>query len=170
MSLFRREVSKSESQSSRPEPVAPIKRRQEKKEPRTMATLIADGNTIAGKVTGKNPLRIEGRFEGEVDLLSDVIVGETGQVEGNIVAHSIYIAGQVKGNVRGKTKVEISTSGRLLGDVTAPRVQLDEGAFFSGKVEMTLKSQRSSSEPKESAKPGQSGQAQKNQSKNRGRS
>ncbi len=135
-----------------------------------MATLIADGNTIAGKVTGKNPLRIEGRLEGEVDLSSDVIVGETGQVEGDIVAHTIYIAGQVKGNVQGKTKVEISTSGRLLGDVIAPRVQLDEGAFFRGKVEMTLKSKKSSSVPKGPAKPSQPGQAQEDLFKNRGRS
>ena len=49
------------------------------------------------------------------------------------------IGGRVVGNVQGHEKVEILPSGRLEGDVAAPRVVLAEGAFFKGKVEMTGK-------------------------------
>jgi len=49
----------------------------------------------------------------------------------------VRIGGRVTGNVHGREKVEILPSGRLEGDVAAPRVVLAEGAFFKGKVEMT---------------------------------
>ena len=72
-------------------------------------------------------------------LESHVTVGPGGKVQGDIVAKSVRIGGRVVGNVQGHEKVEILPSGRLEGDVAAPRVVLAEGAFFKGKVEMTGK-------------------------------
>jgi cytoskeletal protein CcmA (bactofilin family) len=102
-------------------------------------THIAPGAKITGEVNGTSDLVVDGELEGQVRLESNVTVGAEGKVHGDIVAKSVRIGGRVVGNVQGHEKVEILPSGRLEGDVAAPRVVLAEGAFFKGKVEMTGK-------------------------------
>src|SRR4030095_13152607 len=79
------------------------------------------------------------RISAEAHLPLELAVGAEGKVQGDIVARSVRIGGRVVGNVQGHEKVEILPTGRLEGDVAAPRVVLAEGAFFKGKVEMTGK-------------------------------
>jgi cytoskeletal protein CcmA (bactofilin family) len=101
-------------------------------------THIAPGAKITGQVNGTSDLVVDGELEGQVRLeTSGVTIGPEGRVRGDIVARSVRIGGRVEGNVQGHEKVEILPSGRLEGDVAAPRVMLAEGAFFKGKVEMT---------------------------------
>ena len=65
-----------------------------------------------------------------------VVVGEKGGVKGEIDGRSVLVAGRVEGPVRGSERVEVGGTGRLEGDISAPRVTIAEGAFFKGKVEM----------------------------------
>ncbi|HEV8241223.1 MAG TPA: polymer-forming cytoskeletal protein [Thermoanaerobaculia bacterium] len=102
-------------------------------------THIAPGAKITGQVNGNSDLVVDGELEGQVHLDSNVTIGAEGKVQGDIVAKSVRIGGRVVGNVQGLEKVEILPTGRLEGDVAAPRVVLAEGAFFKGKVEMTGK-------------------------------
>jgi len=148
MSIFRREGETARAGSSAPAPVAgdpapappPVAER-DRKQPAavvsTTPTHIAAGSKIVGQVHGTSDLVVDGELEGQVDVESSVSIGGEGRVKGNITARSVRIGGRVNGNVHGREKVEILPSGRLEGDVAAPRVVLAEGAFFKGKVEMT---------------------------------
>jgi cytoskeletal protein CcmA (bactofilin family) len=80
---------------------------------------------------------VDGEFEGTIQVEADVLVGTDGRVNGDIEGRSIRVAGSVTGNLKGIERVEILGSGKLQGDVAAPRVILAEGAFFRGNVEMT---------------------------------
>jgi cytoskeletal protein CcmA (bactofilin family) len=133
MSIFRRD---SEPESP-PPPYAPSVASPPVDRRNPTQSHIARGAKITGQINGTSDLVVEGELEGEVKLESNVTIGSGGLIKGNVSALSVRIGGRVVGNVRGVEKVEILNTGRLEGDVVAPRVMLAEGAFFKGKVEMT---------------------------------
>ncbi len=102
-----------------------------------VATLIAPGSKVTGKISGAAEVVVEGELEGELRVDGGAVVGTGGIVRGEIAARSVRVAGKVVGNIRGAERVEVLASGSLEGDVSAPRVVIAEGAFFKGKVEMT---------------------------------
>ncbi|MEM7482718.1 MAG: polymer-forming cytoskeletal protein [Acidobacteriota bacterium] len=99
-------------------------------------TLIAPGTRISGEIGGGTRVQVEGTLKGEIQVDAEVLVGASGQVQGNVSARSVQVAGQVKGNVSGLERVEVLASGKVEGDLAAPRVIISEGAFFKGSVEM----------------------------------
>lgn len=141
MSIFRRESDTSEPQmpavtprpstSSRPKPAAQGKPKQ--------ATHIAAGSKVVGQISGQTELVVDGEIDGEINLESQVTIGASGRMKGEIQAQAVQVGGKVRGNVHGYERVEVLASGSLEGDVVAPRVVIAEGAFFKGKVEMTDK-------------------------------
>ena len=129
MSIFRRD-----SSGSSP---APSVHSAEPSSQRRGITLIAPGSRIKGEVTGASELLVEGEVEGEVRIDSVVVVGAEGTVRGPIVAQTVRIMGRVIGSVHAADRVEVAASGRLEGDIAAPRIVIAEGAFFKGRVEMS---------------------------------
>jgi cytoskeletal protein CcmA (bactofilin family) len=99
-------------------------------------TLLSQGSLIKGDVTFDRMTRIHGRIEGRVKGLagSVLVVGETASVHGEIEGDEVIIDGFVHGDVEAKTKVTISESGRLLGNVRAPKFEVKFGAHFEGKA------------------------------------
>jgi cytoskeletal protein CcmA (bactofilin family) len=101
------------------------------------STMIGRGIRIAGDVTADSNLRVEGVIEGRsIESSHDVDIGDSGKVTASISAKVVRIAGEVTGDVAGGEKVTISKSGRVQGNVTAPRVQLEDGALFRGSIDM----------------------------------
>jgi cytoskeletal protein CcmA (bactofilin family) len=99
-------------------------------------TLLSQGSLIKGDVTFDRMTRVHGRIEGRVKGLSGsvIVVGETASVHGEIEGDEIIIDGFVHGDVEAKTKVTISESGRLIGNVRAPKFEVKFGAYFEGKA------------------------------------
>jgi cytoskeletal protein CcmA (bactofilin family) len=100
-------------------------------------TLIAAGTHFRGTLSGPTELVIEGEVEGEVRPDNHLEIGARGKVVGDIAVRTARISGHVVGNVVGLEVVELTATGRLEGDVKAPRVVISEGAFFRGNVQMT---------------------------------
>jgi len=101
------------------------------------STMIGRGIRVAGDVTADSNLKVEGVIEGRsIESSHDVDIGESGRVTASISAKVIRIAGEVTGDISGTEKVLISKSGRVQGDVSAPRVQLEDGALFRGSIDM----------------------------------
>ena len=65
-----------------------------------------------------------------------VTVGQKGHVKADIHAKAIHIAGEVEGNLFGDDEVVLHESGRLLGNITATRVTLEDGSKFKGSIDM----------------------------------
>lgn len=103
----------------------------------TKVAMIGEGISIAGDVTANSNLKVEGRIEGvAVNSSQDVEVAESGVVLASITAREVKIAGAVSGDINGSEKVLISKSGRVQGNITSPRVQLEDGALFRGRIDM----------------------------------
>jgi cytoskeletal protein CcmA (bactofilin family) len=141
MSIFGRGTGNPTPQPSNP---IPPSRPQSSPEPERRAarpasgpTHVAGGTRLSGKIHGNADVIVDGELEGLIQVEADVTVGPEGRVKGDIEARSVRIAGSVSGNLKGAERVEILGSGKLQGDVSAPRVILAEGAFFRGNVEMT---------------------------------
>lgn len=102
-----------------------------------ISSVIGSSIVIKGDITGDENLIIEGKVEGKIDLNSkEVTVGSSGRVNANIAAKVIKIDGEVKGDMTGNEKVIISKSGRVKGNIVAPRVTLEDGANFKGSIDM----------------------------------
>ncbi len=98
---------------------------------------IGPSITIKGDVSGDEDLLIQGRIEGSVDLkLQSVTVGREGRVKANISGRIVTVEGEVEGDLRAQEQVILRGSARVQGDITAPRVVLEDGANFRGLVDM----------------------------------
>ncbi len=99
--------------------------------------VIGLGIEITGDVTSSTAMKINGQIKGSiVESSHDIEVGESGKVGANILAKMVTIAGAVEGNIAGNEKVLITKTGRVRGNIVAPRVQLEDGALFKGSIEM----------------------------------
>lgn len=107
-------------------------------EPTTrMTAMIGTTIRIKGEISGEEHLIIEGKVEGSVSLRGkDLTVGQSGTVKANVSANVVKIDGEVKGDITGEEKVIISKTGRVQGNIVAPRVTLEDGAKFKGSIDM----------------------------------
>ena len=116
---------------------APMTQRNPAQESSTRTARIGPSIQIKGTLTGEEDLLIEGAVEGEVTLgRNKVTIGESGKVKADIRGSSICVEGEVKGNLFGEEQVIIRRSGKVRGNVTAPRVNLENGAKFKGAIDM----------------------------------
>ncbi len=109
--------------------------------------IVCAGLVVKGEVCGSGPLLIEGSVEGTVNLPeSCVTIGRKGLVKADISAKEVVVMGTVNGNLTATDRVEIKNEGSLTGDVAAPRVAIEEGAFFKGAIDLSGLDQRAKPE------------------------
>jgi len=122
----------SEPRVAPPPPAAPAPSVAEK------VAMIGRGIRVTGDVTAGSNLRVEGEIEGRsVNSSHDIEVAEAGRIVASIEAKVVRVAGEVSGDITGTEKVVILKSGRVQGNIVAPRVQLEDGALFRGSIDMT---------------------------------
>ncbi len=101
-----------------------------------ITSVLGDGTTWKGRLSGSGGVRIEGAFEGEIALNGMLVVGATGRVTcEHLQAHTVIVAGAVRGDITAQ-KVEIRSTGRVWGDVVTVSFSTEEGAFLRGRITM----------------------------------
>jgi cytoskeletal protein CcmA (bactofilin family) len=92
---------------------------------------------VKGEISGNEDLYIDGTVEGLVQLDErKVTVGATAKLTADIIAADVIVYGNVKGNVRGKGKIEIKKDGSVNGDLTTAQIIIEDGAYFKGSIEI----------------------------------
>jgi len=128
-----------------PPPSKPLEENTMAEAPRSIANTPSDpGRTqwgrslvVKGEVTGSEDLTIFGTFEGSINLQGhSLTVGPEGKVKAEIQAARVVIHGSVYGNITVKERVEIYKSGHVVGDLVAPGISIEDGAYFKGKIEI----------------------------------
>lgn len=111
--------------------------------PRGAASGSRDGAAIGpsihidGDVRGEEDLIIEGEVNGTVQLKNNSLtIGPQGKIRADVYAHSIFVDGSIEGDLYGSERVHIRKSAQVRGNVTSPRVSLEDGAKFKGSIEM----------------------------------
>lgn len=100
------------------------------------SAVIGPNIRIQGELSGDEDLVVEGRVEGKINVSKGLRIGPQAQVNAEVKAHHVTIAGRIVGNVTAADKVEILPSGILEGNIRAPKIAIAEGAQFKGSVDM----------------------------------
>lgn len=103
-----------------------------------ISTIIGEGYTIKGELSGNSVIRIDGKVIGNVNVEAGIVLGETGVIEGDLLSSSAIVFGTVKGNVKAG-QLEIKKSGRIHGDIETDTLEIELGAQFNGKLAMNKK-------------------------------
>jgi cytoskeletal protein CcmA (bactofilin family) len=104
--------------------------------PDRVDSVFGSGLTWQGNLSGSGGVRIEGAYDGEIVVHGIVVIGETGRVTcDQLVAATVVVSGSLKGNIKAY-RVEISSTGRVWGDVVTTAFATEEGAFLRGKITM----------------------------------
>ena len=96
--------------------------------------VLGGGLSLRGEINGEGDFHIYGRFEGEIDVTGRVIVAEAAQVDANINAAAIVIAGKVRGNLSATTRLDILPTGVLTGTLKAGSFSAAEGSSVKGEI------------------------------------
>ena len=103
-----------------------------------MNSVIGDGSSFKGTFIVKGSFQIDGKFEGDLKIDGHLIIGTNGRVKtSTILTESITIAGTLIGNIDAKKEVIVIETGRVLGNIEAPKIDVGEGAIIQGEMTIT---------------------------------
>jgi cytoskeletal protein CcmA (bactofilin family) len=92
---------------------------------------------IQGDLQFKGTFRVDGRFKGNINSQSVLIIGDSGKVEADIKIGHIIVNGEIKGNIQASDRVEINSSGRVFGTIVTPKLIVEEGAYLEANCQTT---------------------------------
>ena len=99
---------------------------------------IGQSICIRGELTGNEDLTIEGKVEGKIDLQEhNLTIGPNGRIQAEVRAQIVVIQGEVTGNIQARERLELADTGKVNGDIMAPRIVIADGARFKGSVDMS---------------------------------
>ncbi|MFH1753217.1 MAG: polymer-forming cytoskeletal protein [Candidatus Omnitrophota bacterium] len=94
--------------------------------------------SMQGNMVFRDPvnLRINGTFEGSLDIKGSLVIGENAVVKANIKGEIVTVAGTVKGDILATTSLSMVPPARVIGNVRTPILSVVEGAIFEGNSRM----------------------------------
>ncbi|RME48873.1 MAG: polymer-forming cytoskeletal protein [Chloroflexi bacterium] len=113
--------------------------------------VLGPSGEFRGTLKAEGGIRIDGFFEGTIESQGNVIIGESAHVVADVAAFNITVAGSIEGNVRAVGRLEILSTGQVLGDVQVGSLLIEEGGTFHGQSLMTTEEQAEL--PKEESPP-----------------
>jgi cytoskeletal protein CcmA (bactofilin family) len=102
-------------------------------------TILSRDIDFTGTLNFEKPFLIRGKLSGNIVSKGMLVVDEEAVVDANISASRVVIRGSVKGDVIATEKVELTITGKLIGNVTAPEILMETGCEFNGRCTMTEK-------------------------------
>jgi cytoskeletal protein CcmA (bactofilin family) len=104
--------------------------------------VLGANTTIKGEILGDEDVVIEGTVEGQIRIGRELRIGQGGKVRATVSAQSVVVSGEMQGDCEAVTRVEIQATGRLIGNIRAPKIVIAEGAVFRGNSDMSGRSDR----------------------------
>ena len=95
-------------------------------------TVVGVGARLDGNVVSAGSLRIDGQVKGQINADGDVTLSPQSQVEADIRAQNVTVAGRFKGNIAVKGKAHLARGGRVDGNITSKSLVVEEGGIFHG--------------------------------------
>ena len=155
MSLFNKEVENPayREQPARPNistaqsatPVTPPAQK-DRRVARSRRGFLGYGTKISGKLHFEGSVRIDGDLDGEIES-KEITIGESAVVTAQIRADSIVLCGKVKGEINATQRIEIRATAKITGDITTPKLIIQEGAIFEGRCSTRERFGRRSQSP-----------------------
>ena len=100
-------------------------------------TVIGSNTSFVGTIKSDGNMRIDGTVEGDIEVLGNLIIGETGRVISTIKAQNCHVSGAVRGVITVVDQLEISPSGKVWGDIMTSALHIEPGGLFRGQSTMS---------------------------------
>src|SRR5713226_5142245 len=95
------------------------------------------GSDLKGELRFETHFRVHGRFTGNVVSAGELVVGEGGELEGDLQVGELLVSGTLRGSVRATRKIQITATGRVYADLDTPSLLMEDGAFLEGRCSMS---------------------------------
>jgi cytoskeletal protein CcmA (bactofilin family) len=98
--------------------------------------LIGRGVRFEGKLTFQGTVRVDAEFVGSISTDGVLVVGEAARIKADVTCGTIIVHGEVNGNVKARSEVELHASARVFGDLETPSIVIEKGVVFHGACKM----------------------------------
>ena len=98
---------------------------------------IGEKSFFEGKFLIKGSLRIDGKFEGEMLEVDQLVIGPMGKAKTNVKATNVVVEGMVIGNIFAKSRVYLLPNSKIFGDIRTPELIVQNGVILEGKCSIS---------------------------------
>jgi cytoskeletal protein CcmA (bactofilin family) len=98
--------------------------------------LLGAGAEFEGKLTFAGTVRIDAKFKGTIVTNDVLVVGDRARIDADITCGTVIVHGEVNGNIKAKTAVELHAPAKVRGDVETPSFSMEKGVMFQGQSTM----------------------------------
>lgn len=110
--------------------------------------VIVEGSKITGDFIAESNVRIDGEIQGNVTSSSKVVVGQSGYIHGNLICEEADVEGKIEGTLKIESLLTLRSQANVTGEISTTKIQIEEGAQFSGECKMNNFSSSKSSATK----------------------
>ena len=100
-------------------------------------SIIGENSVFEGRFYVSGSVLIEGKFDGEIKTEDHLTVGPTGKVKTDIYARKVTVGGTLIGNITATDEVDLLENGKVLGNITTPKLNVENGVLIQGMVTIT---------------------------------
>ncbi|MBI2118906.1 MAG: polymer-forming cytoskeletal protein [Elusimicrobia bacterium] len=101
-----------------------------------METILGSETFLKGVLSSEGAIRVDGKLEGDIGEATYLIVGEGGEICGNVQASQVVVGGKVTGNIEAHSSLELLETAQVLGDIKTASLSIADGSFFEGNCSM----------------------------------
>ena len=113
---------------------------------RDQINIIGSGTTIKGDIDCNGDMRIDGKVTGNINISGKIVVGTTGDINGQINCKNSEIEGKIEGKIFVAELLVLKSTASILGDITTTKLAIEPGATFTGNCTMDGKAQANAGE------------------------
>ena len=95
------------------------------------------GSHLQGELRFEASFRVDGKLTGSIESDGDLIVGEAGEIDGEVRVGQVFVSGTVRGTIRALKRVQIAPSGKVFAEIETPSLVIEDGATFEGRCSMS---------------------------------
>jgi cytoskeletal protein CcmA (bactofilin family) len=109
---------------------------------------LDSGSHLQGELRFDASFRVDGRLSGKVASAGDLIVGESGEIDGELEVGQIFVSGTVRGAIHAARRIQIAPGGKVFAEIETPALVIEDGATFEGRCAMSREAARGAAGPK----------------------
>ncbi len=94
------------------------------------------GSHIDGELHFEDTFRVDGRLTGKVVSKGDLVIGEEGEVDGEVEVGRVFVSGVARGSIVARERAELTAGSKVYADLQTPTLIVEEGAWFEGRCRM----------------------------------
>lgn len=98
--------------------------------------LIGNGTSIVGDINSNGDMRIDGSLKGNIIISGKLVVGPSGNIEGNVQCQNADVSGEINGKITVSELLSLKASAKVLGDIITGKISIEPNASFTGTCNM----------------------------------